>query len=105
MHRTTLAVFIPHVPRYLGLAFLSIALVYLTLSPSSFATPENADQARLKQGYNPIKSEAALFNAYMGQLERVDATDVCNEAAVSPHFGAPVGAQTTRRKSCTGICT
>jgi len=82
MHRTSLAVSIAHVPRYLGLAFLSIALIYLTLLPASSANPEDAGQARLKQEYKRIKPEAALFNAYMGQLARVDATDFCNEAAV-----------------------
>ena len=108
MHYTSLAVSITHAPRYLGLAFLSIALISLPLSSASSANPENADQARLKQEYNRIKSEAVLFNAYLEQLARVDATDFGNEAAVRAQSartparrGEP---QPTRRKPCTVTC-
>jgi len=86
MRNTSLAVSITHIPRYLGLAFLSIALISLPLSPAYSANPQSADQAaeraKIKQEYNRMKSEAALFNAYMEQLARVDATDFGNEAAV-----------------------
>ena len=86
MRNTSLAVSITHVPRYLGLAFLSIALISLPLSPTYSENPQSADQAaeraKIKQEYNRMKTEAALFNAYMEQLARVDATDFGNEAAV-----------------------
>jgi hypothetical protein len=85
MRRTSLVVSITHVPRYPGLVFLSIPLISLTSSPSNSANQENADQARLKQEYNRMKSEAALFNTYMGQPAGVDATDFCNEAAIRAH--------------------
>jgi hypothetical protein len=55
-----------------------------------------------------MKSEAALFNACMRQLARLDATDFRNEAtfrAQSVRTLVPRGQpQSTRRKPCTGIC-
>jgi len=86
VHHNRLAVCLSQIPRYLGLAYLSIALICLPLSPASLANPENADAARVKQEYNQMKSEAALFNAYMEQLARVDATDFGNDAAVKANL-------------------
>jgi hypothetical protein len=108
MRRTSLAVSIPHVPCNPGLALLSIALSSLTLSPSSSANPENADQARIKQEYNRMRSGAARINTCMGQLARVDVTDFRDEAAVRAQSvrtpalrgGRP---QSTRVNPCAGI--
>jgi len=85
MRYPNLAVSTYLVLRTFGLALLSIALMSLPLSPAhsesrSINTSEDVNQ--IKKEYNRMKSEAALFRAYMAQVERVNATDFANEKAV-----------------------
>jgi hypothetical protein len=109
MRRICMAVFIPHVRRYLGRALLAIAQISLTLSRPGFASTENAGRTGLKQENNRTTSRTALFDVCTGQPARADATDFCNEAAVRAQTArtpAPRGKpQSTTRKPCAGIRT